>query len=248
MVTTVTYDEVDRLFYERLRLAAVAAGLAVDVNLYSGNPSGYQTARDALKATLTPLKKRLVEVFGVGSWDDRGEITDSRIVVNRLGERPGSLGGSPVAYYEAYKDNSGADKFKKYRYPDMSSDLDYEVRIITKSILMERIMSTIVGNAIGRGRYTQTVDDSGQFTPNYVMVVSNGGFNLSGQSFIERGFRYTVEDVFLQDPELIADNIAPINTVQFSLYLPDSQTPVVNEIDSLNLNYRLPFSLPFNLP
>lgn len=230
MVITVTYEELDRMFYERLRRGVVAMGLMPDITLFD-NDADYFAARRALRTSLNAQGLTLLEVIGVGSWDDKGEESDAKIVVKRLGTDSGSIGGFPATYYESYNDTAGDIKFEKSYFPDTSDDVNYEIRLLSNNVKMERILSRVVDNALGRRRFVQTVNPQGEYTETRVLLFNRGSFDFSAQKFIEKGYRYVIADVFLQEPQLILSDIPLLTTLQFCVYLPDTETPVCKLIE-----------------
>jgi hypothetical protein len=78
MSVSFTRSEIERTITERIRLRAVALGYLPDVMLFQGNLAGYEAARQAIIAG----GKEIVDIFGVGSLDNRGEKFYNRIFLN----------------------------------------------------------------------------------------------------------------------------------------------------------------------
>lgn len=238
MVVTVTYEELDRIFYERIRLALVESGLLPDITLYS-DITAWQAARATLRTSLLLDRKVMVDVLGVGSWDDKGEKADARIVIMRGSRTPGSIGGSPSTFMESYIDAGGNRKFRKYKAPDSSDNLAYEIRTSTNDTETDKVMSRLMDKAFGRRRYLPTIDEQGKPTLKDVLVISTGTFDFTEQRYIERAFRYLIEDVFLQEPELIQDNIPVLTSLSIGVSLQDG-SEVSNDLDlSVDDNARI---------
>lgn len=213
MVYTVTLEELDRMFYERIRKAVVAAGYLPDITLYA-TESAYKAARDALRTT----KGQLIDVFGVGSFDARDEKTINKIVIDRTGRSQGSLGGAPERYMVT-KSGTGADTmYTQLQYPEMSDTVAYDVRFVGDRTSMERIAMQCIDSALGRRRFLKVYNNSGVEVSKAVLVVNNGDVDLSEKNYMERLFKYVVPDVFIATPLVVRDNIPVMKTVEFTIY------------------------------
>lgn len=214
-VEILLYEEIDRMFFEHLRLAVVAAGYLPDQTAYT-TQQAYETAKETIRNSTNP-KKGLIDIFGVGTPESRDEKTTSKIVIDRKPSDRGTLGGAGIFYYEPYMDGS-TQKFRKMRMPEESKILNYEIRYSTDSAKYDRIIYSMIENICGYKRYIKTVDSTGAITNKEVFVEIAGEVDLTEGSYIERVLRYRVVDVFMQSAVLITDNIVPMTTVNYGLY------------------------------
>lgn len=207
----ITYAELDRMFFESLRLAVVAAGYIPDQTIY-GSASEYETAKTVLRNT----PKQLIEVFGAANEDARDAKSINKIVIDRKNKEKGTIGGNPATYFVVK--NPSLNTFTKKRYPDTSSHIHYEVRIIGEFTSYDRIMCSIVDTVLGSKRFLQTVDGTGTFTENRVLVTFEGEITLPKFSFLERIFKFKVHDVFVEDSTILRDDIPKLSTICYNLY------------------------------
>jgi hypothetical protein len=206
----ISYDELDRLFYEHIRLEVVAQGLIPDVTLYA-NAEDYKAAKEALKATGVEL----VEVFGVGSYEAREAKSINKIVIDRMGRKKGEIGGAGATYYE--KEQS-TGKFSKYSFPDTTFHVEYAVHTVGNTTQYDRIMAEIIDKVLGSRRFMPTVDNSGNFTNHLVLVCLDDETAISTYNYLERLYSFICEDVFIKPSKLIAGGIVPLTTVQYTTY------------------------------
>lgn len=207
-----TYAELDRLFFERIRKAVVAAGLLPDIENYT-NADDYAAAKESLKGTLTN-GETLVEVFGVGDWNGRDEKYISRVVIDRADIAVGSLGAFGV---QAFRGNG--DSFNKVQMADGSMDVGYEVRLICGNTVMDRILNAVVDKALGMRKSFKGIANDGSEIEEMALVLFEGDRNLSSDDYMERLRRYVAKDVWLQQEENVRTGIVPMTTVVFSLYV-----------------------------
>ena len=214
MVSLHTPQELDRIFYEYLRLKLVALGYIPD-KLLSTTKQEYDTARTAVKTS----GKELIDVFGHSTEENKGEKSLNRFVVGRLNSEDGTMGGSPATYSERYEESEGVFKFRKKFYPEKSRHINYEVRLICGSSAYDSIMSVIIDSALGYRRYVKTILPDGSLSTVDVLIERTGDVNMSEKGYIERVYRYKVMDVFIQDAELIREGIPQLNTVDFGIIM-----------------------------
>lgn len=230
MIQTVTYNELDFMFFETLRRAVVAAGYLPDViNYQSGTPKENAVAYNAAKATLRS-STMLTEVFGVGSFEAKGEKTINKIVIVRGNKTIGSIGGWPATQYDpttGFPLNVNS-KFKKSFTPDNSNDVNYQVKLITNDSNWDNILSQVIDNVIPQKRFLFTVDGSGNYTTKAVFIQSLGDVNISAFNFLERTFRFIVRDVFIQVPETLKIDIPVLKTIDYMLLLQDTVVDETN--------------------
>ncbi len=220
MIQTVTYTELDNMFFETLRRAVVAAGLLPDVAAYQAgtpavNAAAYKAAKTALRATTM-----LTEVFGVGSFEAKGEKTINKIVIVRGNKNAGSIGGWPATQYDPSTSlplNKNS-RFVKSFTPDNSSDIEYEIKLITNDPVWDNALSGIIDTVIPQKRFLFTVADNGAYTTKAVLIMCLGDRNISAYNFIERTFKYTIKDVYIQTGAVLKTNIPVMSTVYYYLY------------------------------
>lgn len=222
MVNLHTLQEIDRIFYEYLRLKVVELGYLPDKLLYA-NKQAYDTARKGIKLS----GKELIDVFGHSTEENRGETTLNRFVVCRLTSEAGSMGGSPATYFERYTDALGKIKFRHKYYPEQSRNLNYEVRLICGSGVYDSLMSGIIDEALGYRRYLKTILPDRGVSLADIFVERNGEVDISGCGYIERIYRYEANDVFVQAGELIRENIPVLNTIDYGIFVRKSNEDLI---------------------
>jgi hypothetical protein len=223
-IQTITYDELDRGIFEPLRKAVVLAGLMPDVTL-AANPDAYAISRTNLRASLATANLSLVEVFGVGSFNARNAATDSRIVIDRHVENKGTIGGWGTTYLEKTSGTGVNSIFTKKRNPSSSDDITYAIRTICKNTDMDRIMAGLLKSIIGQLGFLYGVDSSGNNIPDKVFEINYVGMvDVSVKEYMERVYKFTAMDVFLEPETIVQTGIPVMTTVNFGIYaLPETE-------------------------
>lgn len=218
MVQVVTYAEIDRIFFQKLTNAVVAAGKLPNFRSYA-TPALYKVAKDTLRTTLATTKDYLIEVFGVGAEDDRDDKSFCKIIIDRTEEERGEYGGFPAVYFHTEDTTpDAATTYTKNQYPDSSTDVYYQIRIVGKNSKYDKIMSAIVKNAIKGRRFHNTIGNDGTETENSVFIEYLGGAYLGNVDFMERVFKFCVKDVFLEDAVETQANVPALSTLNYFVY------------------------------
>lgn len=210
-MTEVNFTELDRTVYELIRLKLVASDLLPDITLYA-TAVAYESAKIAHVAA----GKKLVEVFGVGSSEARDKKASHRIVVDRKATSTGTLGGG-TPYYVPIAVAEGEDpRFQKKIRPEMSSNVNYEVRLITNSTEMDRLCSQLIYASLGIRRHTKLLT-GGVLGSKMGLIVFGGETNVSSTDFTERLFQYGFPDVWLDVTSYDDREVASLTSIKFSL-------------------------------
>jgi len=212
-MTRVTIEELDRMFYERLRKTVVAAGYLPDITNYATEGS-WEQARN----TLRDSSGQLIDVFGVGSYDARDEKTVNKIVIDRAGASPGSVGGFPEKHFEVTSGVGINQMYAKKFLPDSTDNVDYNIRMIGKRTEFDRLASQFMSTLFHKRRHARTYNNLGVETDNYVLVTFRGEVDMSERNYMERLYRYTVEDVLIEPSTTIKENIPVMKTVQWYIH------------------------------
>jgi hypothetical protein len=204
--------QLDRTIYEHLRLEIVKAGYLPDITLFTDG-EGWQAARDTLRAAL--VGNELIDVFGVGAADERGEWTGAKIVINRTTEASGTIG----AGLSVYKRIVGG--FEKTQLPQTTTNITYEVIVTATGVRTERIMSEIVSRAFGRMKHIGVFNNDGTISnEDKVFIRQTQKFDQSSLYFLQKNITFTLQDLFLltETTEEMNGNIAQINSINFTIY------------------------------
>jgi hypothetical protein len=191
---------VDRSITEHLRRKTVELGFLPDVTLYSSSVD-YAAAKEALK--ITNNLKSIIEVYGIGASETRDDKSDAKIFLDRAGEQMGTVGGWPEEFYTKNIDGT----WNKYKMPDMTYDVMYELRTITTNTQIDRTMDSIIRRVLGARKYIKLIDVNGIDTNIVILVLFKGSADVSGDGYLERVYKYEVNQVWLEEPELLAENI-----------------------------------------
>lgn len=209
-MTTYSLEQLDRTIFEHLRLEVVRAGYLPDITQYTTG-TAWQAARNTLRGT---VGGQLIDVFGVGSGDERDELTGAKIIVNRTDERNGDIGAGGTIMTPI------VDGFTKSTLPQTCSSITYEIVINADSVKYERLMSNIVSRAFGKMKHISVVNSNGSLSSTdrlFIRLVQK--FDQSNLNFLQKLCTFIVDDIFLSTDVTVNDvDIVPINSIEFVIY------------------------------
>ena len=234
--------QAERSIFEAIRLEVIANGFLPDITA-SIDANTWELARAALKATLIK-PEGLVDVFGVGSPEGRNEKLMHRIVIDREGSVPGTIGGAPSVGFDVTGGTEGqaGATYKKVMLPTLSEDVTYEISIITNHITMDRIMRAIVKNVLKNRYYLQTVDDNGDLDGNAIFIEFLSEMSKTVGEDMHRSLRYVVYDLYDENDVDIRTGIKSMDTIGFEI------TPTENSIKLEDLNSQGSWNANTNTP
>jgi len=206
---TFTLAEIDRAIYEYIRLKIVEAGYLPDMTQYQTQES-WDTARTLLSST---KPHGLIDIFGVGSADDRDELTANKIVINRTNEDNSTLSGGGVEYEVANNTS-----YKVVDLPLNATNITYEIKLNTTVVSYERIMSNIITKALGMTPALKSINDDGSFSSKDFYIKRQQKIDSSSLYFLQKIFIFKVLDVFLSsEEELNTNTVSSINSITFTI-------------------------------
>lgn len=221
-------SNIDRGIFEPIRLKLVELNLLPNILSY-GNTSAYEEAKINLRNSRTD--KTLVDLFGVGSPESRGEKTDSKIVIDRKGVSPNiHVGAYPETKIE--KKGSSPETYKKIILPESCYDIDYAINIICTNTKSDRLLHDIVFSSIGAKRYLNCIQDDGSSSTETFLILYTGIIDITKGNFIERILRYRVDQVWITEGTLVRDNIPQLKKVDSNIKLAPKDGSTGKVVDS----------------
>lgn len=220
LIHTLLLEEIDRTLYECLRLELVSLGYLPDIVQFN-------TENDYLKAKkdIEDGKGFVVELHGVGSTEVRDAVQVCNVTLDRKGIPAGSLGGGTFQYIP----NSNG-KFDKEQIPSMSSNVTYEVRVLSNSTKSERIITEMLLRVFGHRVYIPVLQQYNPDKKKNFLLISQGSVNVTATNLLERVFTFVVPDVWLGKSALI-EEIPPLTSVHFWTYVQNFSGEVENKAD-----------------
>lgn len=200
----------DRTLTEHLRLKMVAMGFLPDVTFYAGNLIGFEAAKDAIR---NDPNKFLVEVFGVGNNDEKGELQIPRITIKRLAKETGDIAAFPEIKFEKYKDELNRDRYRKLQYPEKTMDVPYQVRVFTNTTKQDRLLSAAIEEVLGLRRSIPSIKDDLTLTGPELFIEYQTEANVGNLSIKETVYEYIIKDVWIHKFKEISIGIVPITKI-----------------------------------
>lgn len=201
-------DQIDRGIFEALRKKAVAQGYLPDIVVANTKPL-YDAALQAIRNT----GKQPISIYGVGSWKAKREKKYNDIIVRRTARGLSSIGYQGEVYYE----EDGAGKFRKKRTPSETAQLTYTVTIVCDDVADERVLQSIVYEALGVNKPLKGVNANGSETEKGFIIFRNAVIDQSGEDFIETIFTYTTSELFLAQDEVLETDLVALQEINFEI-------------------------------
>lgn len=217
MILTLT--QIDRGIFEALRLETVRLGYLPDIRTFD-TAASYQTA---IKGWKVATGKLPIEIWGVANYKDRASGTANNIVINRTGRPVGLIGAGTIDFVKQEPDLAGVTKYTKIRLPERSYNVTYTVTYNTESAFYDRVISQIIGGALGSRKYLMGVDNTNTVLENGFWLFYGTEADTSGSDFMERTLTYAVREVFLENEVILETDIPELKTYDPSV------NPVVDE-------------------
>lgn len=259
-----TYRQLDDSFLNHIRLQVVAQGYYPDLYLYQPQTP---TTEIAFKVALDSIKtggKTPINVVGVGSFINKGEMLLNTIYVHRLSSDKGSVSVYDTGVVRT--DNlttppNANTTYSKIQTQGYTQNISYEIRFISNNQDNADLISNILHLALTMGRnYFDAYDiNTGLIIPDRLLLVEyNGAIDLDVFEYKEYVFRYTVIDAWLVTGDSYPDgvesidtqSIVPITDIQMDLDVVSSIVPDSNTysmfFDGLDDYLVHPSSVPFN--
>ena len=209
----VSRTQADRAIFEAIRLQLVSLSFLPDITIQA-DLAAYEAARAALVST-----NSLIDLFGVSSQEAKGDMLVDRIVVDRLSGSAGSIGATGITMYDEVLVEDELDSYTKYTAQDRTSNLLYEIRLVTSKTSKERIMEEVLLRALGKLRSIKVYNENRTVIDGaWLTLVYQGDFRIPKIDYNERLFRYLVRDIWDEPVTAITYSIAPITTINMELY------------------------------
>lgn len=198
--------ELDRTFFEYLRLRIIQAQRLPDWRNLTGTLEEKRTAYRAAKENIN----RPIEVIGYGNAVDRGTKYANTIILDRKTILEGSLGG--------FKTFVTQDNIKFKERPKTSKDIVYEVRFFSENIFDFNLLENIVVGLFTNSPYFKYISPNAwDLTGANLFTQYTGLVDISDNNFNEKVLTFAVKDVFL-DSDLGLRTAAPLNSISFDVY------------------------------
>ncbi len=214
-----TITQIDRGIYETIRESLISFGLLVDIRNYvAGQEEQYKEDKKTLNVSLKTTNKTIIEIFGVGSSQDRGEKNISRITIDRKHIQDGSFGVGSAKVYEKYTNNQNEEKYRKLGFPSQKAkSISYDIRIITNSITMERVMLDFLNILFKDFAMIKTRLDGNIEGESFELIKQDTISIPTKQDWVEWLFTFKTSDIFINDMIVEKEEIAPMNTTTFNI-------------------------------
>jgi hypothetical protein len=198
-----TLSHIDRAVYEALRLALVAKGYTPDVRLANTKPL-YALALEAIRLS----GKQPIQLYGVGSWKAKQELKFNTIIIERGGISPSPIGYAGQYYFES----NGLGGYNRKQLPIGTFTLAYDITLVAKDSLSERLMQETILNALGTVKELKGIESNGNETESKPFILfRNAEVDLSSEDYTERQVKYFTSEVFLEEDTLLDSNVPQLN-------------------------------------
>lgn len=194
-------SELDRAFYEYLRIAIVGKNWLPDISILS--EMDYFTQIN----TLISNEIRVVEIFGVGSVKDRDRVSTNKIVIDRIDLGPDSIGAFGTKHHKRTSPTS----FERLARPAMTYSFTYQIGFVTDNTEDDRKLLNLILYTLGAMGCKQGIKSDGTKTENYFTYKQVDFKDNSDGDYFEKIFRYKISNVFIS-PDTVEDSTIGVLT------------------------------------
>lgn len=199
--------QIDRAFFEVIRLRLVAEGYCPDRAI-----NQTEAALKAAKQAIANSGKQLIEIFGTGNYEDRQAVKNNKIVIHRLNIDKGNIGGWGVNQYQEQ-----SSSYLKTKLPAETVNINYQISYLTNSIAYDRIIHEILFSLFTKKGNLQGVNEDGSKTANFFDYERIDYKDLSADKYIEKAIRYQTTDIVLAEEVQTIGSISRIETIDTNL-------------------------------
>ena len=187
-MTFLNIQDVDRTVFELVRRELVRLGYIPDILL-----PNYEQNVLALQQSLAG---GIINVFGVGSWQSRGNLSGNRFVLDRVSVEKGRIGFGTLKEVKEIID--GQETYKVYKLPQYARDIVYELRFTTLYNNYQEIADHLVGRAFPESNYTKCLSQRQGTEGIDILICVDNSYDNSNQDFYERVYTITAKDLVLE--------------------------------------------------
>lgn len=203
---------IDRSIFQAIKQEVVDKGYCPDIASYPDTDIGVTQYNADLTAISNGPLKFAIEVFGASSTEAKKYKRIPRIVIIPLQNLPGALGGSNDKIYV-----KEGNKLRAEYLPPQTTDLTYDIHLVSKNAQQSRILSQLLGIALPKRGYIKVKDTENCdriFVHNYTFRK----FENTELGIIENIYSYRVPDIFeianAQDTGRLISKITEITVEQ----------------------------------
>jgi hypothetical protein len=213
-------ERIENSIFHWVRKKIVEEGYLPDILTFPNTDAGTAAYKAAISAIVASNKKFAIEIFNVASSQANEVKRVPRMVLRHRLNLPGSIGGPDGPTY--YVANSGNDGYFRVRFPGRSSDLYYDIHLVSNSGKQNWVLHAIVEACFRGARYIPFYDNPLEHF--YIVHISHRDYPNTIEGIIENVYSFKVSDIYLIEP-LIYDEpgqeIAQIICICLDIYLAD---------------------------
>lgn len=224
------FEQIENGLFEVLRLRLVADGYLPDYTTFGVSPT-YD--RDAFEAAVEALRltQPVIYLHNESNFDVRTPLNYTHVWIDRKFDRPGEIWGGGVIVTGDSPTTVG--EFAQCRLPNQSLHVTYQANYITNRTDIDQYLSSLFNQLFGRNAIQGIFNDEtlgGVFD-----VVRTEAFTneTRRKDWIERGLRFEARNVFVDDPEIIEDNIQPLEIFDAQVTVLLDPDDIVNPLPPL---------------
>ena len=221
-------EQIEQTLTERMRDAVVNLGLLPDVRLFlPANEAGYIAARQAIITG----GNEIIDVFGIGSAEVRGEKAINKIFMNLRQFTTGSVAHSDL-FTESYDDN-GTTKFREVQVNGSTMNMILDVRSVVKSTKYDRYCTEAIMRGMTQsiqGIFVPILDSNGDPTEDTFLLKFVSSQEIKGKDFFERLYTFEAQDIWIGnwDAPIVRDNIPMLTRITNCIFANDADADIIN--------------------
>lgn len=211
MKPSIKLTEIDNGLFEVIRLKLVELGHYPDYSILTGTEIDKSNQMRTLKDNISN-SGLLIEPISTGSSMSRGEKTLNKIIIDRIGIEPATIG---IGKQNEYVFNNSSGKYDKFLTPDSMYDINYQISYSSKDENVATLIEKILIDGLSVRKYIYAIKDDETVLSPFWLYRKNH-FDTSSDTFIERGIRYEAKYINLSG-YLPLGQIAPMTEFIFDI-------------------------------
>jgi hypothetical protein len=202
------FELCQRSLFHALRKGLVELGYLPDIELFPNTAVGYANYQTAIKSVVQ-TKGFAIEIFGVGSSENKYIKKVPRIVLKSGRMLGGDIGNSPQPLIE--QDPLDNDTFIKRQVAPTTTDYEIEVRLTYNSAKQERVMMGLMGAVVSKRAYIPRYNDPDKKL--FIQFSNHIDFSDAKEGYAEHVYTYLFKDLYEMDGIVLSTGIKKVNEI-----------------------------------
>lgn len=199
---------IERSIYRLLVDQVVLEGFGVDPQTYTNDALG-TTQKTSDMAAITATKGFCVEIFGVGTSQNRDIKKTPRISIDSKSYSLGVIGNETTSYVPI-----SAGMFNLESQAQNSMDLQVDIVMESSNVEQDRVIQALVAQALPGRKFLKIYNSVDTFL---CMFITSHTWNNTIEGIIGKVHTYEIPDLWISESTVLTYNIPSINQIDLDI-------------------------------